>query len=288
MRGGIAVAAAAAVAIAAVVAWLEGGDDTAVASTNATPPDVAPRAPAASVAAAPPAAAASDPVRFARWIEERSSLRGVVLDGAWEVDTNGRLHPTLALRRRFDQLLTLVGEATLEDLTAFVAHDVEALAGPLAAQRVLDVWQRYVALQRHAWRTPVDMRERATWAPALAERQRVRREVLGSEVATAFYAQEDAELQALLARSEAAPVPAVHSTAIDTTRLSPQALARLQQEDAAWADWERRLVDARREHAALRARQELSDVQRTEWMLRYLEPRFDAAEKVRVQALLGL
>jgi lipase chaperone LimK len=279
-------------AIGVALAW--------AASTWSRPDDAAPAAlsttvdrPVVAVArvAPPPAAPASaarDPAAFERWLEQHSSLRGVVLDGAWEVDAQGRLHASVALRRRFDQLLSLAGEASLDEITAYIAHDVHALAGPLAAQRVLDVWHGYLALQRHAYRTEVDMRQRSTWAPALAERQRVRQQVLGSQIAAAFFADDEAELQALLVQGGPLPPSAEHTTAIDRAGLAPQAAMRLQQEDAAWADWERRLAEARREHAALQARAELSAPQRDEAMQRFIAQRFDAGEAVRVKALLGL
>ena len=62
--------------------------------------------------------AAREPIRFERWMGAHSSLRGADLDGAWDVDAQGRLRPTIALRRRFDQLLGLLGEATLEQIGA--------------------------------------------------------------------------------------------------------------------------------------------------------------------------
>jgi lipase chaperone LimK len=237
---------------------------------------------------APAASAARDPAAFGRWIEQHSSLRDVVLDGAWEVDTDGRLNATVALRRRFDQLLSLVGETSLDEITAYIAHDVEALAGPLAARRVIEVWHAYLTLQRHPWRSEVDMQQRGTWATALAERQRVRQQLLGTQVASAFFADDEAQLQALLVQGGPMPAGPEFTTAIDRSRLSPQAAARLQQEEAAWADWERRLADARREHAALGARAELSAPQRDEAMQRYIAQRFDAGETSRVKALLGM
>lgn len=284
-RGSWLAAAAAAVVGAAWMATPPGDGPAHRGAALDTP------AVAASHAAPPPARAASavrDSVAFGRWLEQHSSLRDVVLDGAWEVDADGRLNATVALRRRFDQLLSLVGEASVDDITAYIAHDVQALAGPVAAQRVLDVWHAYRALQRHAWRSEVDMRQRSTWAPALAERQRVRQQVLGTQVAAAFFAEDEAQLQALLVQGGPMPAGPEFTTAIDRSRLSPEAAGRLQQEEAAWADWERRLADARREHAALQARAELSAPQRDEAMQRYVAQRFDGAEALRVKALLGL
>jgi len=227
-----------------------------------------------------------DPAAFQRWLNEQSSLRGIVLDGAWDVSADGRLQPTLALRRRFDQLLSLLGEATLDELTAFIAYDVEDLASPAAAQQVLDVWQRYVALQRHAFQQQADPRDQRSLLPVLAERQQVRRQLLGSAVASAFYADDEGQLQALLQGT----VPAAPTVTpnIDRSSLSPQALARLRQAESEQADWERKLADAQREWSGLQAQAALSAVQRSEAIERFLAPRFDVAERVRVRALLHL
>ena len=118
------------------------------------------------------------------------------------------------------QLLSLLGEASLDELTAFIGHDVEDLAGPAAAQQVLDVWQRYVALQRHAFQQQADPRDRRSLLPALAERQQVRRQLLGAAVASAFYADEEAQLQALL-QGTAPTAPTVRPN-IDRASLSPR------------------------------------------------------------------
>jgi len=234
-------------------------------------------------AAAPPASAPRSPEDFEHWLEEKSSLRGVSLDGAWDIDSEGRLKPTMALRRRFDQLLSLTGEAPLEEITAYVERDVTALAGPAAAQQVLDVWRHYIELQKHAFNLQVDMRDRNTWAPALAERQQVRQRLLGDAVARAFYADDDAMLQAVLASP---PAAAGGFQSIDKSTLPPDAAQRLRQEEVAWADWERRLADARREQSSLQSHDEMSQAQRDDALARYIGQRFKADELVRVRALL--
>ncbi|MFZ5543068.1 MAG: hypothetical protein ACOZJZ_05890 [Pseudomonadota bacterium] len=240
-----------------------------------------PLAPAQALAGAPLPAA-----QFVRWLDQQSSLRGAELDGSWDVDGQGRFHPTVALRRRFDQLLTLAGETRLERITAFIEHDVRELVGADGALAVLDAWQRYLELQRYAWRTGVQGTDRAALAAALAERQQVRRRILGPALAQAFFADDEAQLQDLI-RSPAAP-PEAQTTAIDRNKLEPDALARLQAEEAAWADWQRRLDAARREIEALRAAPHLSAAQRDDAIARLIAQRFDAREAVRVRALLHL
>ena len=273
----------------ALISWTS--RDEAPAARPAPPPQRSAQpavAPARNAVKPTPALAAGprDAAVFERWMVEHSSLRGVELDGAWEARADGQLQPTIALRRRFDQLLSLLGEATIEELQGFIAYDVENLAGADAAQRVLDLWQRYVMLQQHAFRSRPDMHDRRTWAPALAERQQVRRQLLGADAAAAFYADDEQQLQALIqGQPPVTPAP-VH--AVDRARLAPDALDRLQKEEAAWADWERRLADARRELAALNGQAQLSPLQRGEAMDRFIAQRFDSGEATRVRALLQL
>jgi hypothetical protein len=66
----------------------------------------------------------------------------------------------------------------------------------------------------------------------------------------------------------------------------PAAAERLRQEEVAWADWERRLADAKREQAALQSHEEMSQAQRDEALVRYIAQRFKLDELVRVQGLL--
>lgn len=274
----------------AVGAWMWTGSD----EPKAVQPEQSRQDAAAAVSlpgrptAAPTLAPAGphDPAAFERWMSEQSSLRGVVLDGAWDIDADGRLQATVALRRRFDQLLTLVGEASVEEISAYIEHDVREMAGANAVPPVMALWRRYLELQHHAFATNADMRDRATWAAALAERQQVRRRLLGDAVAAAFFADDEAQLQAALATS---PPPAgVAYSPIDRTTLSPQAAERLRQEEVAWADWELRMAEAQREYTALQARTELSAPQRAEAMERLIVKRFDSSEAVRVRALLRL
>ncbi|MED5621315.1 lipase chaperone [Ideonella sp. BN130291] len=279
-------------AVTAAWWWLAPVDDTRMGATAAPLAAAAPVAPA--LLAPTPAsqqAGLRGPAQFTRWLEEQSSLRGMAeLDGSWDVDGQGRFQPTLALRRRFDQLLTLAGEAPVDEITAYIEHEVRDLVGAPGAAAVLDAWQRYLALQRTPLRTAANSKDRQAWLAALAEREQLRQRILGPQLTEAFFAEEQAQLQALLqaAPRDAAAVPPVHSTRIDRTRLDPAALARLQQEDAAWADWRRRLALAQREARALQAAPELSDLQRQQALERLITQQFDAQEAVRVRALLQL
>jgi len=273
-------------------AWLVLARSEAAPASVAEAPQARPPASAHDLLAPTPPAqrgALRDPVRFERWMQQQSSLRGTDLDGGWDVVARGQLHPTIALRRRFDQLLTLAGEAKVEELTAYIEQDVRDLAGPMAAAQVLEAWQRYITLQRHAFRS-VDPKDPQSLQAAHAERQQVRRQLLGLELATAFFAEEEAQFAALLQQRQAgaAEPPPVRGIAIDRQTLAPEALARLQKEEAAWADWERRLAAARDELSRLQAAAELSDLQRRQQIEQLIAQRFDAKEAVRVRALLHL
>lgn len=241
-------------------------------------------------ASGPQGSSPRSPEAFGRWLASQSSLRGTELDGSWDIDGQGVLHPTIALRRRFDHLLTLAGEAKVEEMTGFIGQQVRELGGPAAANAVLDAWQRYLALQRHAYQTRLNPRDRQSLMNAMAERQQVRRQVLGPELAAAFFSEDEAQLQALLQRAPGAAAPELRvlGTRIDRSTLDAAALARLQKEEAAWADWQRRLALARRQVDGLKAAPELSAPQRQQAIEQVLAGLFDAKEAVRARALLQL
>jgi lipase chaperone LimK len=286
-------ALAAAATVSATWWWLAPANDMRDGTASAAPLPAPPSAQALlAPTPAPQRAGLRSPEQFARWLEDQSSLRGTAeLDGSWDVDGQGRLHPTMALRRRFDQLLTLAGETPVDEITAYIEHDVRELVGAPGAAAVLDAWHRYVELQRTPFKSPPDRRDRQAMLAHLGEREQLRQRVLGPALAHAFFAEDHAQLQALLQttpRDAAAVLPQVHSTRIDRTRLDPAALARLRQEDAAWADWQRRLALAQREARALQAAPELSELQRQQAVERLIAQQFDAQEAVRARALLQL
>jgi hypothetical protein len=156
--------------------WWRGSDDAVLPAQLQASSSRASASNALDVlsAAAPVASVRRTPEAFEQWLTRHSSLRGVSLDGAWDVDRAGRLQPTLALRRRFDQLLSLVGETSLDQITAFVAHDVQETFGATAAAQVIDLWLRYLALQQHAFRTRADMNDRNTCSAARSRRPSMR------------------------------------------------------------------------------------------------------------------
>ena len=244
------------------------------------------------------------PAALAAWRRGESSLRGTELDGGWSLDAQGRLQPSLAVRRRFDHLLLLRdGEAGTAMLTRAIQEDVQAQAGAAAAAQVLDIWQRYLGLLDTPFATRVDLTRPETWGPALAERQRARRDRLGLAWAQAFYAEEEAELLALINAQAGSQAPghkllAAATPASGVTVLGPQGLARselsaeqrerLEAVDAEQARWAERLAQARREIEALRNAAHLSAPQRREAVDAWLAQHFETREQLRIRGLLDL
>lgn len=286
-----------------------------------TAPVATPVAPAADGQAEPTAAHAQ---ALLRQVFETGSLRGASPDGGWGLDAQGRLQPNLALRRRFDQWLSTLGELTVPQITAVVRQQALQDLGADGAAQVMAVWQNYLALQQHPWQVALDGHDLRLWSAALAERQRVRRERLGMAWAEAFYRDEETALQQRLAQQarpagepgartpESAPTslpdsapgaalpvlpalaqaPAAGTDAQSlfaerSAAFGPEAALRLQAEDEAQAAWDRRLQQARAQVAALAAAPEFSPPQRAEAIMRWLDAHFSGSERLRAGALLG-
>jgi lipase chaperone LimK len=71
-------------------------------------------------------------------------------------------------------------------------------------------------------------------------------------------------------------------------QLGAEGAERLRDEEAQWADWERRLAAARTRLQEIAAAPELSALQRAQAQAAYLAQNFAGAELVRVRALLGV
>jgi lipase chaperone LimK len=222
---------------------------------------------------------------FSGWLAQSSSLRGATLDGSWgDLDSNGRLKPERAIRRRFDQLLTLVGEKPLPEISAWVQAQSAAALGPQGGAELVRLWKNYLALQQEPLRSAVDLGDRKTWAAAQAERQGQRVRHLGFEWARAFFAEEEAALAALMQSPPAAGAQAL----IDPATLTPSQREAWLQAQADTADWERRMAQARQNWASLQQQPQWSETQRQAQLQAHLESHFNADERRRVRALLGL
>jgi len=223
-----------------------------------------------------------------------TSLAGTQVDGAWPIDTRGRLRADRALRARFDYYLSLLGERPQSDLRDLLRQDARAHLPPETVDQALALWDSYVALQQYRWQRALDLRDPARWGEVLAERQTVRRALLGADWAQAFYAGEEQTLAQMIARVNSGAQPGGQSAeTMAAERMAlPSRLPDADQREAElktqWADWERRLVDARQEVQRLQTAVELSGPQREQAIARYLAENFGGGEQIRARALLGL
>ena len=216
-----------------------------------------------------------------------TSLAGTQPDGDWGVNGQGQLVASRALRQRFDYYLSLIGEMPLASIeAAFRAAAEKDLKQP-ALGEVLALWQRYVQLQQHDWKHAVDLQKPASLSAALSERQIVRRQMLGADVAYAFYADEEAQLQQTLAQVNAGQKAQGSQTEpIHTAILHPQAYEREAALQSQWQQWEQRLNAARSQIKALSSAPELSAMQRQQAIEQYLTTQFQGTELIRARALL--
>jgi hypothetical protein len=154
------------------------------------------------------------------------------------------------------------------------------------------LWDKYVNLHQHAWKHAVDLRQPSTWSAAQTERQIVRREKLGADVAHAFYAEEDSALQSMIARvnsgSATGQATAAQAEQVIPQSLDPQAQEREAQWQAQWQAWDARVDAARLQLQAYAAAPELSAPQRAQASEQYLNQHFQGAELIRARGLLGL
>lgn len=242
------------------------------------------------------------------------SLRHARPDGSWGIGPTGELLPSMALRRRFDQWLTTIGEINIAQISAMLKLQATQDLGTAGAEQVMAVWQRYLKLQRQRWKTSLDGRDMTGWDAALAERQQVRRDVLGIAWAEAFYAEEEAALRQHMAGQQAraglpgqvagisqpalstlpalsqAPAPGADARLLHqqrTAAFGAEAAQRLQEEDEAQATWARKLAQARTELARLEAAPELSPLQKQQAIDAWLDGQFQGGERLRARALLG-
>lgn len=239
----------------------------------------------------------------------RGSLRGTALDGDWGLWVGEHLQPSLSLRRRFDYLLSGLGEAASQDLRAWIERAVRKEKGAAAVPQVLAIWDRYIELQK----TPAAAPSRApgSLAAALAERARVRRQILGQPWAEAFFAEEERLANAALAQRdgpaatpETAIDPALAALLTPDTRamtpgqletlqaqrvaeFGPEGASRLLAEDAYWAEWETRIAKARDHLKTIALSAELSTRQRSEAAEAWISEQFTGTDRVRAMSLLS-
>ncbi len=248
------------------------------------------------------------------------SQLGSAPDGEIRFDEQGRLISDRSLRRRFDDLLSAIGEVDLDILRARFAQRMIAELGPEKAEAVLRELDLYIDYLR-----AVDgLNPGRDWG--LAQRVEhladLQQRVLGSERADAWFGEENRYVEKTLRRlagesdegqldevaierAAALAESTEHHLAVEQSRqfealaVSPeqrfeersalfneQAALRLAELDEARASWQSRLDGYQRERAALMAQMsEASAVDRERALQDLLQVHFDDAERRRVLAL---
>ncbi|MGV3625257.1 MAG: lipase secretion chaperone [Archangium sp.] len=201
-----AVGAAGLVLVAAVVWW---------AWASAEPAPIAVSADQHTVTTATPVLNNAREVE-ARVIASPPSLRDTELDGEISWLPDGSVRIDLALRRRFDHLLSAIGEVSVAQVRTRLENELKPVASADRVARVLEVFDRYVKYLDAASRVQpeADLKKRLAQAHAL------RVETLGAEIARAFYEDEE--------RSDAWAIE--RRELIASGRATPEKLAELDAE----------------------------------------------------------
>ena len=169
---------------AAVLFWQADRSDPSTILPDDVHSDVSPEADAARASSQ---FAGASPAGFAM---DRSSLRGTHVDGGVSFDESGRVVVDLALRRLFDYYLSLIGERDLAQIRQLLTGYLLERYGPQPAATVLNYFDRYAGyLQRLAESgisQSLDPQDRLVKVTAL------RRQLLGDEMASKFFADEAA------------------------------------------------------------------------------------------------
>ncbi len=234
---------------------------------------------------------------------KEGSFQGTEPHGDW-CARGEALQPCSGLRSRFEYYLLAIGEVPMDAIRALVADEAQRDLGEALATQVMSMYDKYLEVRRYQPRNTFQQDQLHTWMPVLAELRAHRRQVLGAEWAQAFYGDDEAKFESLHAQIQSglppppdpgAPVPqmapgkdpaVVHAERV--ARYGEEAAQRLAKVDEEWADWQRRLADARREWDSLQGNNALSDLQRREQMNAYVQQHFKPDEHLRVQALLKL
>lgn len=208
-------------------------------------------------------AAAQGSVRSVDQVRASGSLRGTDLDGDWVVGPANGVRPDAALIRRFDHLLTAVGEVDLRELRAWIERDVTQQRGALTASQVLVAWDEHLAwLQGRT--TP--NQEAGSSAPNAPTR--------GARVAPSSAVPR----MLLMPEAPAGPEQQQALQAQRAGRFGAVAAERLRVEDEARWAWARRLAEARTQLQTLKG----------DAAERYLARQFSGSELLRARTLLGM
>lgn len=232
----------------------------------------------------------------------QGALAGLDVSGQWCPVVADALVPCAELRTRFEHYLLALRQVDVSAVRLLMVDDARRELGDRAAQQIGEVFDRYWQLRSHDWRITLVVRELDTWIPALEERHRVRVQILGQDWAKAFFHDEEEQVRSTWRQrltgeappiDDGEPVPAMEpgkdAAAVRAERVrryGEAAASRLDEVDARWADWDRRLADARQHWQRLQADAGLSAPQRVQAMDEFVATHFTGKEPVRVQALL--
>jgi len=209
-------------------------------------------------------AAAQAGVRSVDQVRASGSLRGTDLDGDWVIGPANGARPDAALIRRFDHLLTAVGEVDLREMRAWIEREVTQQRGAATASQVLVAWDEHLAwLQGRS--TP---NQEASGSPAPNAPTR------GASVSAPPVAPRTLLMPEPPASAE--QQKALHAQRVG--RFGAVAAERLRAEDEARWAWSRRVAEARVQLQSLKG----------EAAERYLARQFSGNELLRTRTLLGM
>ncbi|TAL21035.1 MAG: hypothetical protein EPO01_12225 [Aquabacterium sp.] len=262
-----------------------------------------------------PAAGASAPrdaASLRRMLQTTGSLRDTEVDGEWPVDAQGRLVPSLLVRRRFEYFIAAGGEVTPQEVAALIEDDARRSLRPPAAAEAMSLLQRYMEARGEASRYKPDTRDAQSMRAALAGVHAARERILGPAWARAFYGEEEAYFETQIQRVElansgaAGAAQAAEQQAGDSALLTAagkdpaalrearlkaygaEATARMESVDAQWTKWNARIDQGRKEVARIRGAANLSPVQKQAQIQAWIEANFsDPPERLRAQGLLA-
>ena len=282
-RSTLATGVALAAALAAGLWWVSrstptGSEAPATARTDASVQSDAGTAPGTG------SDAAKNPLKV-------GSLRGTEVDGEVRFAADGSVIPDAGLRRLFDYFLSTMGETDPAGVRGLLRTYLQSRFDVTRTERVLAVFDRYVAYQRALMDAPGA--RSSDPAVRFAEARRLRRSLLGEAMAEGFFAEEEALAELSLKRRDIVADPALSAerkrALLDALDREAGYEARADAEVADLAarqaeDIERRGLDAAQRQAERSAlwgpeaaeRLAALDAQQADWdarVLRYIEAR---------------
>ncbi len=131
------------------------------------------------------------------------SLADTDIDGSVELDANGQLIPSLSLRRLFDQVLSSVGELSIAQIRQLLANRLDQLTTPEGKRQAMAAFERYLRYLQSVDAAASRLNE-LPFRERLAALSELRRQHLGSDMAEAFFADEEAYQRYTLDRRDLA------------------------------------------------------------------------------------